>query len=203
MRLYEVSKYTPKPISKDEGVYDKVGKKTAAYILKYCQPWLKAAKGQIAFRGIQYDKSLAFTRPVRPNRRPKDSPEETHEFFNKLITLAGGVANRNNSAFITTSEYTANIYGTRYVVFPVGQFDYTYAMSYYDWYEEDDKIWEEFGSIMERQPTPKLLREIKKEIKVNKGLDQALRQSREIMVRCDKILYVEPGVYAFNVRDRL
>ena len=114
------------------------------YALKHCGPWLSQAQGMVAYRGVSrraHRDRLLFTHPVRQDRKPKDSSQETHEFFNHLIDLVNGVANRSNSAFVTPSLNTANDYGDQsFVVLPIGRFHYTWSPDVRDWYSEEGRV---------------------------------------------------------------
>ena len=113
---------------------------TKQYIQEHCGPWLSQAGSGVAYRGISERAKqgrVLFTHPVRTDRRPKDSTASTHEFFNDLISLTGGVANRSNSAFVTPSISTAENYGQACVVMPVGEFSYTWSPDIKDWYSQE------------------------------------------------------------------
>lgn len=114
------------------------------YALEHCLPWLNESNGMVAYRGVSrrvHRDRLLFTHPVRQDRKPKDSSQETHEFFNHLIDLANGVANRSNSAFATPSINTAHDYGDQsFVVLPIGRFHYTWSPDVRDWYSEEGRV---------------------------------------------------------------
>lgn len=109
-----------------------------------CQPFLKAAgidtskpvrDWPVLYRGSDRFINVPYKIvPVRTDRRPRDTPKETHHKFNDIIAKAGGVANRTNSIFTSGDPSAASGYGDHlYLVFPVGNFHYTYATGIHDW----------------------------------------------------------------------
>lgn len=111
------------------------------FIWKNCQPWMKATdNGQMVFyRGNSKVPAEAYSNgyhveAVHKDRRPKDSTPELHQFFNRMISIAGGVANRSNSAFVTSSENEAAEYGNHWVYMPIGNFNYTWHDRWVDWF---------------------------------------------------------------------
>jgi len=112
--------------------------KIAMFAKKNCAPWLAATKNgsQYVYRGISDRGGLAFTKKTREDRRPKDTGKVRHDAFNAAITAAGGIANRSNSLFCTSSKGTAGEYGRIYVLLPVGKFNYTWGAEWEDWTAE-------------------------------------------------------------------
>ena len=115
------------------------------FIRANCQPWLAATKnGQHkVYRGVD-ENITAWIQNVRSDRSPKDTNESRHHMFNAIISRAGGIANRSNAAFVSGDKYTADTYGTPYVIFPIGDFRYTWSPEYADWTNdlESDVIFE-------------------------------------------------------------
>lgn len=130
------------------------------FIQKNCQPWLKLARRESVYRGINTDgrtKSMAFTRKTVQNRRPKDTNLERHNFFNDMISMAGGVANRSNSIFVSGDTFAANDYGSLYAVYPIGNFHYTWSPTWADWSEDLDDF--------------HIFDKMSDELKINKGVN--------------------------------
>lgn len=144
--IYE-SDFDPKPIPKVADLQqsgnpdaEKIADATVKYVTENCQPWLQSIKpNQVVYRGIlvqsnQESEDLVFTRAVRSNRLPRNSSDALHEFYNKIIDMAGGVANRSNSASVAGSKSFAQGFGSLFVVMPVGEFHYTWSPYAEDWY---------------------------------------------------------------------
>lgn len=92
-----------------------------------------------ALRGLAHGTSdharwAAFTRKTRQDRRPTDSSYDQTTLMNLFIGIAGGIANRNNSLFVTGSSRKAKRYGQLYIVFPLGEYQYTWSPEFSDWY---------------------------------------------------------------------
>jgi hypothetical protein len=139
MRLHEID-YSPREIIPSElsDELDKEIDELAMFIERHCKPWLKQSGKELLYRGAKV-KTLApaFVKPVRKDRKPKDSSQGQQEFINKMIGMFGGKANRSNSAFVTGSWYTAKEYGHPFVVIPVGNFHYTWSKKVHDFYDYD------------------------------------------------------------------
>ena len=142
---------------------DSVAQATVAYIRKHCRPWLSQSGGNYAVRMLELhnrDKHIpveilanldentiaamnqspqdtVFTRPVRQDRRPKDSTRLQHQMFNTLLAAAGSVANRSNSAFASgEAMYESGESFDRggvFIYFPIGEFHYAWSGHWYDW----------------------------------------------------------------------
>ena len=194
-----------------------IGKKIAEFILKNCQQWLReSGDGEfVVYRGVRgMTGKKYFTKPIRTDRRPKDSSESQHRFFQMLLHAAGATADRENSAFVISREGIAEQYGDAFVFMPVGDFDYTFlnpSLHIEDWYEnpreialtfvkdEYYKLWNDatdsdasFADLL--KIGPKVLDEsMFKHIIRNKNLTQA--HDTEIMILADKGLYIDQHIY--------
>lgn len=116
------------------------------YIIKNCQPWLNSIDpDQVVYRATSAPSSyeVVFTRAVRADRRPYDSPLALHGFYNKLVDMMDGTANRSNSAFVTGSyDFAQGFDKPIYVAVPIGNFHYTwspYVEDLYHTFEAGDR----------------------------------------------------------------
>lgn len=111
----------------------------AKFAVQNCQPYLDAtSRGYVLYRGFASldsldNDALAFTKPVRVDRVPRDTREPVHELFDKIIKMCGKVANRSNSLFTTSNKGVSSVYGAPYVILPIGQFNYTWHEYFVDW----------------------------------------------------------------------
>lgn len=96
----------------------------------------------LMYRGYEKYSEEPFQRPFRDNREPKDSGLYHQDLYNLAIEAGGGTANRSNSIFVSGNMVHARKYGEVYVVFPMGDFNYTFHLGIKDWY---DKL----GNILE------------------------------------------------------
>jgi hypothetical protein len=196
MRLNEIS-YKPSALPDDQRSI----KALKEYIEANCGPWLKASKGHYVYRGINRDYASlkVFTRNIRTNRHPVDSTKGQQEFFNEVISIAGGTANRSNSMFVYGNVLSVLHYGKSHYAFPIGDFEYTWAPKWRDWYNDRVKFFKAYGdlnntdiSIEERNA---IVEKIKRDIYVNRGLVRAITSGKEIMVLCEKALFVNKSEY--------
>lgn len=111
-------------------------------IKKQCQPWLKQRTSQPVYRGFRTASpgKMAFIRKVRHDRNPKDSDLKLHQMFDFFIDELGLTANRTNSMFTSGSLPVASSYGPPYVLFPVGNFNYTWSEYMNDWYSQNSNF---------------------------------------------------------------
>ena len=80
-----------------------------------------------------------FIGNVRPDRKPTDTPLPIHEFMDNWFYKKFGVKFRSNAMFATKSKGSSQIYGTVYVVFPIGEFKYCYSTVVSDLYPSSVK----------------------------------------------------------------
>lgn len=218
MRLNELEDaYAKKPMLLD---YPRI----VQFIQENCQPYLQANPNlRSLYRGVP-DGPMVFTKPVRPNRRPRDSFRPVHNFMNLLIHKAGKTADRTNSVFAIgtkvdtdgTGTDMATYYGTPYVIFPIGNFHYTWSTEIKDFYvawdpskfhtpsrfnifnDENKKRMPEFSNGREQLTLddPRLDQQVismlVNSFKGDDGtLDQAIASKHEIMIQASSVLYVQ------------
>ena len=148
MKLYELLSEAPKKktpytaksfFDQDDSISQIVknrGKTLVDYINKNCSQWYQESKGKPLYRGFDSTGiNLAFTKKVRKDRNPKDSKKRDHIAFNMLIKQCGKVANRSNALFASGDQYVASEYGKVYVIFPIGNYNYTWHTQHDDWHE--------------------------------------------------------------------
>ena len=163
MRAIELLEDQYEPVAIDGGQFDIVHK-TLLYMRTHCQPWLNAVGlDKVAYRGTNTN-NLVFVRAVRNDRAPRDSTQPIHELFNKLIAMAGGVANRSNSAFLTSNRTSANIYGVPKVAIPAGEFNYTWSPKWSDWYVDLVGTNLAFGQLMYSDVKKEFLKRYREEM---------------------------------------
>lgn len=111
-------------------------------------PWLKAAGGRVAYRGMTPGVSSHqdfFTKTIRTDRKPLSSSDDLHETLNDSIENCGKVANRTNAAFVSgnltrANGYTGGIAHNARIVIFTSPFNYTWAPDIYDaWVQFSDQ----------------------------------------------------------------
>lgn len=103
-------------------------KNVAQFIKKNCQPYLKENpdfEKFPLFRGISSSEQVIVS-PIRTDRKPLDTDVATHNAIVKELRSRGIKANRDNSIFCSGDSDVSYTYGNRYVIFPVGNFDFTW-----------------------------------------------------------------------------
>lgn len=181
------SRYDPVPLEIED---------VAKFARENCQPWLSQTdEGHyVVYRGFgrlfttKPREHIAFVKDVRTNRRPMNTPSNLHERFDSVIAEAGRIANRSNSVFVVGSESVAKAYGGdsgTYVILPVGQFHYTWAVGVRDWFLEMGQInpWQIRGD--------------------DGTLKDAINLNNEIMISAHQIVAIEPNAYNEMLADHL
>lgn len=130
MKLYE--------IDNSESIADKIEKD--------CQPWIqKVNPTNFVYRGMKIkDPEHIQIINTRKDRKPKDSSWNKHHLLNILIENAGLSANRNNSAFVTSQSKMARKFGTVFIFYPIGDFNYTWSPYNSDFFQ----TLELFGNVL-------------------------------------------------------
>ena len=126
-------------IGGDEAEYYK---RVAMKVMRDAKPYLTEVGGplKLAYRGYERAENYPFHRPFRADRSPKDSTQAITNVFNLAIQSQGGSADRQNSIFVSGSLTTAGIYGETYVIFPMGDFKYTWHEDIHDWFNTYDSV---------------------------------------------------------------
>lgn len=200
-------------------------KSLVQYVEANAQPWIEASLNlRLSFvRGIRTfskypgSEKAVFIRNVRRNRDPKDTAPERHKMFNAAIQAAGGIANRSNSIFVTSSMAEASVYGDVYIVVPLGEFHYTWSPKWADWTAQAKTS--AFVELLRKNPNipeqysdfgyAKLLDdpnsypdEIKDLIWFDRDLEKAYYSTNEVMISCNTALFISRPVFA-QMREHL
>lgn len=191
MRYSELkeAKYDPKDVPglNIENAVNNVFTKLNSIIDKKCQPWISASGGltlrSVIYRGTDEPPSALFTRAIRSDRKAKDTSLEFHQFFNHIIQAKGLTANRSNSLFVNGNYEEARGYGAPFMIFPIGNFEFTWHPDYEDW--TNDLADEDLEYLQKQEP------QIIKRLKGNdKSLKAAIRSGNEIMIKSKSALFI-------------
>lgn len=208
MRLVELheDKYSTKPLVSYEqpDMHSMLSDKAidvAAFLQSKCRKWLAQTDNgkQYVYRSdeIYHRGSLAYTKNIRKDRKPKDTPEEIQNHIDGLLSDNGLIANRSNSMFVVGSRRLVGGYGPSvYIVLPTGNFKYTWSNKIDDLYLF---IRDDFKNEFKRTKTVKF----KKLIDSYKGddgsLTKAINSYNEIMISATKSVLVHPDFYTSYV----
>ncbi|HKK68825.1 MAG TPA: hypothetical protein VJ946_11460, partial [Bacteroidales bacterium] len=192
----------------------------AEYIKQHCAPWLKhAGPDVVLYRGTNSLLGMEVaTKKPRMDRRPTNTKEPKHRLFDTLIKMAGGTANRTNSVFVSPHRDDAASYGSLFVVYPMGEFHYTWSPVYRDWFVDfrfSDMVREipkKYHDLAKKEELhgldymaawrfnasddiynldlydPRLVQEI---ILTDQGIHDAVDGLNEVMITAENILYVD------------
>lgn len=199
------------------GENQKSGRELAKFVTQNCRKWLSeiGVLEHVFYRGLKtFNTHAAGVIPIRKNRPPRDSSMYQHQAFMGIIRASGGVANRDNSAFVTSNHLTSAEYGTNYVFMPIGKYHYTWSAEWVDWTTDMDSydlmnllkpevridryaIGPKNGEkVLETFSNPNnYLENISKSIMVDQGLKEAWNKQHEVMVSAKYGLYILPNYY--------
>lgn len=133
MRISEVSDKNAlsKSLEDEDKEMIEKAKEASKIIKRRCKPYLSQIdENYTLYRGISYRSSLAgeyFEKEVFTDRRIKDSSEKLSNAINEILKIHNSPVRRENSLFTTSSHSDALQYGSVYVVFPIGKFDFAWS----------------------------------------------------------------------------
>lgn len=118
----------------------------AQLIYDHCQPFLRSSgwswpNGSFLYRGMGRIEPEPFLEVSVKPRVPKDSTKEIHKLLDDQFAEDYGVRFRSNAIFCTGAQGIASDYGTVYMIFPIGKFDFLWsaevddAFNYFDGYK--------------------------------------------------------------------
>ena len=106
-------------------------------VVKDCQPFLKdilkPKHWMFMYSGRQMGRDMV-ERPVRKDRKPTDTNRQIHDDLDAEFTKQFGYPARSNSIFCTGDEGDAGEYGTKYMIFPQGNYKTLYSEDIGDLY---------------------------------------------------------------------
>ncbi len=140
-----------------------------------------ALRDRPLYRGVNkvfFSEAPMVVAPVPVNRRPKDTPLETHQQVDNWFLQHFKIRYRSNAFFVTGGRNTASQYGSLAVLVPIGDYSYCWSPVIDDFYiqlKSDSNVVEMLDNA-DYQTT-----DIKKALKVG----------HEIMLHCEKAYLIE------------
>lgn len=113
-----------------------------AFIQQNCQPYIKEHPDFMSYplyRGMSPRGDVSI-QTIRQDRKPLSSNQYIHQVYDEAMKRAGLTAIRSNSIFCTGNKNAAMGYGDVYVIFPIGDFKYSYTTEYRDLYTAFGRI---------------------------------------------------------------
>lgn len=159
-----------------------------------CQPYLQQNPNLIPmFRGTKWTGEDVMEKPIRSDRKPKDTDKVWTDIWDAGLAKRGFKANRTNSAFCTGDRHLAVQYGEPYVVFPVGEFNYSWHPYARDLYREISRY---FGRVDKDVAILNYLQKSLNDVQGDDGtLTQAIHSDNEILIHGTSLLYVAWSCY--------
>jgi hypothetical protein len=116
------------------------------YILKHCKSYItknpRHDKFQLlrGFNGLDFEEDKFEVLKTHMKRKPLNTPEKLHNTMIQAFIKAGFKAHRGNSLFCSGSMKQIKQYGEPCVIYPMGDFNFTWSRSVTDFYNEWNKI---------------------------------------------------------------
>jgi hypothetical protein len=108
-----------------------------------CRPFLKDISKSGKLDGLLFSgrKSYKdyFIRALRTDRRPSDTKQNVHEYFDKEFNKKFGFKARSNAIFCTGRPSIARSYGNLYCIFPIGKYNFVWSDDIKDLFMAYDK----------------------------------------------------------------
>lgn len=105
-----------------------------------CQPFLKEVQGRRAYRGIQKSNPAAnyMKKEVRTDRQPLTSTRDQHDFIDGELYKKFGWHPRSEAMFVfgAPTNFQLSVYGSIFMVFPIGQYKYVWSPDIRDLYQD-------------------------------------------------------------------
>ena len=213
-----------------------IAEKLATYIKQHAKKWLSLSNNGelVVYRGTRSSPPPAsgprkpepyFIKDTKIDRPPRDTALDVHLAYNAMIKAVGGIANRNNSIFVSGNKPTAQAYGVTYVLIPLGEFHWTWSPEWDDWTfdvrtdnlgkllrpdlvtkqtqdlgkflsGEYDNSTDRGGEIINyTDPNNYNRRVLKDKILVDKDMHKAIQSGHEIMINASSGMYIDPDIY--------
>ncbi len=166
-----------------------------------CQPYLQQNPKLIPmFRGSQFNGTDVFEKPIRTDRFTKDTGPKWTNFWDEGLAQRGIKANRRNSAFCTGDRRVAEMYGHPFVVFPLGEFNYSWHPYVRDLYRS---ITDYTNHPTQDFSIAKFLTKALTEVQADDGsLVHAIHSENEILIHTGSLLYVNYDLYE-QIEDKI
>jgi hypothetical protein len=175
--------------------------------------WFHEMNGVRAWRATHKAAKGLEIRKARIDRKPKDTPQEVHDFFDNVFKKKFGWKARSEGVFASSTPSGLIEYGKPHLMYPINGYSYLWSYMVKDltaflddhdvimsdsrdrWHL--DKVWDD------KKEVEKLTAQIMSSYKT-KGLQEASYTSTEIMFNCPKGYYlVEDSFFKENYMELL
>ena len=157
-----------------------------------CSDYFKYIKyGVKSFRG---SKIKVYYKKIKPrkNRKPKDTPKEIHDYFDKEFKKKFGWNVRSEGIFVTADLNMAEDYGIPYYFYPSNGFKMVYSDTIDDltlYLDNNDVIYREGNKWITTDGWESELKELDITNKYKQGdpkdINKALQTFNEVIFKCD------------------
>lgn len=157
-------------------------------------PSKKLNRNELLYRGYRqrYNDDKLVRKKVRKDRRPLHTKEHIHKFMGDLFIDKFNWNPRTQGAFATSDIHKANLFGSKYLFFPIGNFDFLYHEKITDLTNYlYGKLITELGNNSYKKELNDRSKEVISEIVNNytdKNLSKGIKKGSEVSFNCDEYL---------------
>lgn len=182
--------------------------------LPFCKEFAKYLKrGQFLWHGSPTEANKSNCKfDFKLRSSPRDTSVSAHDALNAYFVEKFGHPFRN-WMFVSNSRNTARIYGTQYILFPIGHVDWffidgikdmTNAVDSLRWsvrdnlFHTDEKLSKEDIAKLMKATSEQLIFKLEhlqdgvKALHFNDGIDDFFKNTDEMMIKCEKFYLIQP-----------
>lgn len=155
--------------------------------------------GDLHVTDSEGNKLVYIRKTVRSDREPRDMSSETHRTLNAWFDDKFGFKARTEGLFAFGENSSSEIieeYGDPHIIFPIGEFQYVWSVNISDLYVDLQ------GEELDEGEPADIIEWLNKQEYRKTGLDSAVRNECEIMIKCDKY-YAFPIEYEEELKKSL
>lgn len=196
-----MSKPTFKQFLTEQDTETEAAAQAVESIVRDCQPYLKDIDYDpgkyMLHRGMPISDPFV-TKKVRKGRKPTDMPDELHDMIDSWMDDELDAPFRSYAIFASGSEKFAKRYGTAYIIFPIGQYQFAWSQKAHDLY---DKL--ENAEIIDHMHTAENQHKFTQELEQfldslnyqTTDMQSAIKSGHEIMIHCERYYAVNKSLF--------
>lgn len=194
------------------------GKTTMEYLQANCSKYLSENNDldrNIMYRGMPFKAEGSVVMTVRKDRKPLDTGMGLHTVMDEWFFEKFGHRARSQGLFVTGDTKQVSLYGERFIIFPVGEYEYIWSPMVRDLYKMDwnkemgkskqffDPLKKDTQLTLDPQQTMLVRGVLERFQYQTDNINDALRTKHEVVMMCDQYVAVPVHLYENDLRYRL
>lgn len=175
-------------------------------IARDCQPYLNEVnfvdnKGTAKlFRGMKGN-SMVLKKQTRINRQSLAMPEKEKEILDDAMMQVFGYPFRSKVAFTSGNSRRVELFGSAYIIFPIGNFTYLWSPEVDDLNENDEWTQMYKQNEINHDSVVKFLKE--RNYMKDKNLIEAIDSGNEVMIGTEEYYAIDKGFFITKMKEML